>query len=121
MLDNLIGNAVKYTPPNGDIWIAMRVEDQQIIVQIKDTGPGIPTADQPFIFDKFFRGSNVPQGTPGSGLGLAIVKSIVESHQGRIWIDSGVDPDHGSTFVVVLPTYSPDHDTKPSQPPSPAK
>jgi len=119
MLDNLIGNAVKYTPPNGDIWIAMRVEDQQIIVQIKDTGPGIPTADQPFIFDKFFRGSNVPQGTPGSGLGLAIVKSIVESHQGRIWIDSGVDPDHGSTFVVVLPTYSPDQDTKPSQHPNP--
>ncbi len=121
MLDNLIGNAVKYTPPNGDIRIAMRVEDQQIIVQIKDTGPGIPTADQPFIFDKFFRGSNVPQGTPGSGLGLAIVKSIVESHQGRIWIDSGVDPDHGSTFVVVLPTYSPDQDTKASQPPNPEK
>jgi PAS domain S-box-containing protein len=121
MLDNLIGNAVKYTPPNGDIWIAMLVEDQQIIVQIKDTGPGIPTADQPFIFDKFFRGSNVPQGTPGSGLGLAIVKSIVESHQGRIWIDSGVELDHGSTFVVVLPTYSPDQDTKPSQHPNPEK
>ena len=101
MLTNLIHNAVKYTPPNGKITIRALAEDGQIILQIVDTGLGIPPADQPYIFDKFYRGSNVPYDAPGSGLGLAIVKSIVQNHQGRIWLDSSLG--QGTTFTVVLP------------------
>ena len=105
MFDNLIGNAIKYTPPGGEIKVRLRTEDEQIILEVTDTGPGILPVDQPHIFDKFYRGENVPEGVPGSGLGLSIVKSIVENHQGRIWVDS--TPGQGSTFSVVLPAQLP--------------
>jgi signal transduction histidine kinase len=68
---------------------------------VSDTGPGIPPADQPYLFDKFFRASNVPESVPGTGLGLSIVKSIVDNHRGRIWVDSTLGA--GTTFTVVLP------------------
>ena len=101
MVGNLIGNAVKYTPQGGHISVRGRAEGGQIILEIADDGPGIPATDQPYIFDKFYRGSNIPYDTPGTGLGLAIVKSIVENHQGRIWVESSLG--HGATFTVVLP------------------
>jgi len=101
VLDNLVGNAIKYTPEGGEITIQMEVQDEQVIFRISDNGPGIPPADQPHIFEKFYRASNVPKGVGGSGLGLAIVKSIVDSHQGRIWVESLLGK--GSTFTVVLP------------------
>jgi two-component system NtrC family sensor kinase len=102
MLNNLVTNAIKYTPNGGKIRIYARSEGGQIILQITDNGPGIPQADQPYIFDKFYRASNVTIDTPGTGLGLAIVKSIVESHLGRIWVDSTLG--QGTTFTIVLPT-----------------
>lgn len=101
MLDNLVGNAIKYTPENGEIGIEMEVQGEQVILRISDNGPGVPPADQPHIFEKFYRASNVPKGVGGSGLGLAIVKSIVDSHHGRIWVESLLGK--GSTFTVVLP------------------
>jgi two-component system NtrC family sensor kinase len=100
MLANLIGNALKYTQTGGKIGISARAEGGQTILQVSDNGPGIPLVDQPYIFDKFYRASNV-SGEAGTGLGLAIVKSIVENHQGRIWVDS--TPGQGSKFTVVLP------------------
>jgi len=103
MFDNLIGNAIKYSKPNGNIKISLISESSQLIFQITDDGPGIPKADLPRVFEKFYRGQNVPDGVSGSGLGLAIVKSIVESHQGRVWVESQVG--HGSSFFVVLPVY----------------
>ncbi len=103
MLDNLIGNAIKYTPESGEITIDVEAESDQVILRVSDTGPGIPPADQPHIFEKFYRASNVPKGVGGSGLGLAIVKSIVDNHQGRIWVDSLLG--QGSAFTVVLPLY----------------
>jgi PAS domain S-box-containing protein len=103
MLDNLIGNAIKYTPEGGDITIDVEAQNEQVILRISDTGPGIPPADQPHIFEKFYRASNVPKGVGGSGLGLAIVKSIVDNHQGRIWVESLLGK--GSSFTVVLPLY----------------
>jgi len=102
MISNLLVNAVKYTPNKGQISIHCLPEDGQIIFEVKDNGPGILPAEQPLIFDKFYRGSNIPRDSPGSGLGLAIVKTIVQSHQGRIWLDSTVGK--GTTFTVVLPT-----------------
>lgn len=102
MLDNLVGNAVKYAPTGGTVKISMSMQESQLVLRIEDNGPGIPADEQNRIFEKFFRASNLPDGVEGSGLGLAIVKSIVESHQGRVWVESKVGS--GSTFVVLLPT-----------------
>jgi PAS domain S-box-containing protein len=101
MLSNLISNAIKYTPEKGQVTVHSHAEGEQIILQVIDTGPGIPSSDQQYIFDKFYRGSNIPPDMPGTGLGLAIVKSIVENHLGRIWVDSTLG--QGTTFTVVLP------------------
>jgi two-component system NtrC family sensor kinase len=106
MLDNLIGNAIKYTPDGGSISLRMNVEDGQLITAVKDSGIGIPLSDQAHIFDKFYRASNAPKGVPGTGLGLAIVKSIVDNHEGRIWVESKLR--EGTTFFVVLPLYRSD-------------
>lgn len=106
LLDNLIGNAIKYTPEGGEIQVVLQVEDHQIILMVADTGPGIPQEEQARIFEKFYRASNVPGGVEGSGLGLAIVKSIVASHQGRIWVESSID--NGAKFFVVLPADVPE-------------
>jgi PAS domain S-box-containing protein len=102
MIENLIGNAIKYTPAGGEIDVRIQAEDHQIIFEVKDSGPGIPLDDQAHIFDKFFRGSNVSM-TKGTGLGLAIVKSIVDSYHGRVWVESVVG--HGATFFVVMPAF----------------
>lgn len=101
MLDNLIGNAIKYSPDESDINIAMAMQENQVMVRIEDSGPGIPPEEHTRIFEKFYRATNRPESVEGSGLGLAIVKSIVDSHQGRVWVESKTDI--GSTFVVLLP------------------
>ncbi len=104
VLDNVVGNAIKYSHVNGEVFISIRSEENQIILQVTDQGPGIPPADQPHIFDKFYRATNVDSRVEGSGLGLAIVKNIVESHQGRTWVESAVGK--GSSFFVVLPVVA---------------
>lgn len=104
VLDNVIGNAIKYSYPQGEIRISIHAEGEQVILQVTDQGPGIPAADQPHIFDKFYRASNIESDVEGSGLGLAIVKNIVENHQGRIWVESMVGK--GSSFFIVLPVKS---------------
>jgi signal transduction histidine kinase/DNA-binding response OmpR family regulator len=101
MIGNLLDNAIKYTPERGIVSLTVEAEGDQVILRIRDTGVGIPQADQPFLFDKFFRASNVPEDLPGTGLGLSIVKSIVDNHGGRIWVDSKLG--EGTTFTVVLP------------------
>jgi PAS domain S-box-containing protein len=100
MVGNLIENAIKFTPLTGKIEVRCRSEGGQLILEVADNGPGIPLADQPHIFEKFYRGSNLSQVTSGTGLGLSIVKSIVEKHNGRIWVDSS---PLGTTFTVILP------------------
>jgi two-component system phosphate regulon sensor histidine kinase PhoR len=105
MIGNLVENAIKYTPAGGRIAVQAEAEGDQVILRVRDSGPGIPPADQPYLFDKFFRASNAPADLPGTGLGLSIVKSIVDSHNGRIWVDSQVNK--GTTFIVVLPALSP--------------
>lgn len=104
VLDNVVGNAIKYSHAEGDVHISIKSEGDQVILEVTDEGPGIPPSDQPHIFDKFYRGSNITSSTEGSGLGLAIVKTIVESHQGRIWVESSVGK--GSSFFIVLPVAS---------------
>ncbi len=101
MMNNLLSNASKFTPQGGRIQVNCWMEDAQVILQVIDNGPGIPPADQPYVFDKFYRGSNITYDTPGTGLGLAIVKSIVEDHLGRVWVNSMLG--QGTSFTVVLP------------------
>ena len=101
MLDNIIGNAIKYTPEGGLIEVEAENRGDQVVLRVRDNGPGIPPSEQPYIFNKFFRGSNVASEQPGTGLGLAIVKSIVDSHHGRVWVKSEVGK--GTEFTVVLP------------------
>jgi len=104
MAANLVDNAIKYTPDGGMVKVQMQEAEDQEILMISDTGIGIPLADQPYVFDKFYRSSNVSQDIIGSGLGLSIVKSIVENHGGRIWVES--QPGQGTRFTVVLPKYN---------------
>jgi two-component system phosphate regulon sensor histidine kinase PhoR len=100
MVSNLLENAIKFTPSLGKINIQCRVETSQLIFVVTDNGPGIPLTDQPHIFDKFYRGTNISQNTQGTGLGLSIVKSVVDKHHGRIWLESSPT---GTTFSVILP------------------
>ncbi len=102
MVGNLVSNAIIYTQIGGKIIVRAKAQDDQFIFQVIDNGPGIPPGEQPYIFDKFYRASNVSSETPGTGLGLAIVKSIVENHMGRIWVESTLG--QGAIFTVVLPT-----------------
>jgi signal transduction histidine kinase len=102
LVNNLVGNAVKFTPSGGTV--AVRVEDQAdgAVIEVGDTGPGIPPAELPRIFDRFYRGTNVGEArASGSGLGLAIARSIVEMHGGFIEVASVLG--EGAVFRVVLP------------------
>ena len=102
VVNNLVGNAVKYTPEGGNIHVWSSVDDKIAVVNVEDTGIGIPVSEQPFIFDKFYRvQSDQTANISGTGLGLSIVKSIIERHNGRIWVKS--EPEKGSCFSFLLP------------------
>jgi PAS domain S-box-containing protein len=105
VLDNLLSNGLKYTPAGGSVTIHARHGSGSVIVEVEDTGLGIPREAQPRLFAKFYR-VNAPdtENIPGTGLGLAIVKAIVEQHGGHVWVRSEVGK--GSTFGFSLPIYS---------------
>lgn len=100
---NLLSNAVKYTPDQGTIGVQVSEMNGQIVVEIADTGIGIAAADLPHIFDKFYRAHDVLDNFEGTGLGLSIVKSVIERHNGRIWVNS--QPNRGSVFSIILPLH----------------
>lgn len=109
VVGNLIDNAIKYTPEEGQISVIVLVEGNQVVFKVEDNGPGIPPADLPLVFDKFFRAKSKPRaGTTGIGLGLAICKSIVEKYGGHIWAES--QPSQGSVFIFKLPLAAKDSD-----------
>lgn len=109
-INNLVGNAIKYTPKGGTVVVETQQEADQIVMRVCDSGVGVPLADQPYIFDKFYRAEAVADSHRGTGLGLSIVKSVVERHQGRVWVESELGK--GSTFSVVLPIIPiPSHKT----------
>lgn len=102
-LNNLLDNAVKYTPPGGTVTIKLNKKGNFAIISIADSGVGIPTGEQKRVFSKFFRASNViKMETEGTGLGLFIVRNIIKRHGGDINFDSGVEK--GSIFTFTLPT-----------------
>lgn len=102
VLDNILNNAIKYSPDGGKITFSMKTTDSQLIVSISDQGLGIPKGDLPKIFDRFYRVDKArSRSQGGTGLGLAIAKEIVKQHKGFIWAKS--EYGHGSTFTIVLP------------------
>ena len=102
VIDNILNNAIKYSPDGGKITVTMKTTDDQMILSISDQGLGIPKQDLPKIFDRFYRVDRArSRAQGGTGLGLAIAKEIIKQHKGFIWAKS--EYGKGSTFTIVLP------------------
>lgn len=104
ILLNLISNAIKFTPRGGQITFRAKEDKANLIVEVQDTGPGIPREEQLKLFHPYYRIPADRHRFPGLGLGLAITKQLVELHSGRIWVES--EPGKGSTFAFSLPLVS---------------
>ena len=95
---NLLSNALKYTPAGGDIFVSLKVEGDNLRIDIRDTGKGIEKEEADMIFERFFQAKGAASGT---GIGLALVKSFVELHHGEVWVESELGK--GSDFIVEIP------------------
>jgi two-component system phosphate regulon sensor histidine kinase PhoR len=105
VLMNLLTNAVKFTPAEGNVFLRLSWSKDGAEWQVQDTGIGIPTNDLPYVFDRFYRvNRDRARAQGGSGLGLTIVKRAIEAHGGRIWVDSD---GGGTTFTFILPNVAP--------------
>ncbi len=104
IFSNLVGNAVKYTPAQGKVWVSVERLDRNLRFMVKDNGMGISPEDQAHIFDRFYRVRRPEtENIEGTGLGLAIVKKLIEAHNGQIGLESSLG--EGTTFYVTLPIY----------------
>ena len=101
VVSNLVDNAIKYTPRGGAVDVSTRCTLGQVILEVRDNGPGIPSNEVPGLFEKYQRGANTGP-IEGSGLGLFIVKAVVEAHHGTIEVESA--PGHGTAVTVRFPT-----------------
>jgi signal transduction histidine kinase len=101
VFDNLLDNALKFSPRGGAVEVSIDLEGDSAVVSVSDVGEGIPEADLPYVFERFRRGQNVEGRIPGSGIGLAGVHAIVELHRGTISVQSKVG--QGTVFIVRLP------------------
>jgi signal transduction histidine kinase len=105
VLDNLIGNALRHTPPGGEIEIRAVVDGDDVRVDVRDSGEGIPAHEQAHIFERSYRGEKSrSRGGGGAGLGLTIARGIVLAHLGQIWVHS--EPGQGTIFSFTLPRRS---------------
>jgi len=102
VLQNLLDNAVQYTPPGGNIMVSADAADGELVFTVADNGIGIPQTEHQRIFERFYRVDEArSRDVGGTGLGLSIAKHIVESHGGRIWVESAVG--QGSKFYFSAP------------------
>ncbi len=109
-VENLLTNAVKYTPKDGNVWFTVTIDANNILsITVKDTGCGIPKADQGKIFGKQFRASNVRNAVDGNGFGLYVAKGAIEGQDGKIWFES--QEGMGTTFYVKVPLKYPSKET----------
>ena len=109
LVTNLLSNACKFTPAQGQVTAVLEEQERDYLVRITDTGPGIRRAEQQHIFERFYSRPRGPGKRAGSGLGLAIAKAVVELHGGQIWVTSR--PGHGSTFHFTLPKEGSDENS----------
>ncbi len=110
VLQNLLDNAIQYTLPDGNIVLSAETRNDEVIFTVADTGIGIPQADQPRIFERFYRVDVArSREAGGTGLGLSIAKHLIEGHGGRIWVESEVGV--GSKFHVSVPVFDPERAT----------
>ena len=98
-LSNLLDNAIKFTPDDGEVTVALRREGEEVLMMVEDTGIGIPEDDLPHLFERFHRDRN-SAAFPGSGLGLTIVKAIVDNHGGQLRVENKT---RGARFSLILP------------------
>jgi len=104
VVNNLLDNAVKYSPGGGHVRIRGRIIEEHALITITDEGIGITAEDMRRIFERFYRGQNaVSAVTRGAGLGLSLCRGIVEAHAGKIWVDS--EQDVGTSVSFALPTF----------------
>ena len=104
VIQNLMDNAIKFTPPNGQVRIQLQEFSDSVEIKVVDTGPGIPEEEQSFIFDRYRKAKASPKNNIGAGLGLAIAKKILELHDATIKVQSRLN--EGTTFMFQLPTYA---------------
>jgi signal transduction histidine kinase len=110
LVTNLVSNAIRYTPPGGTVWIIGVIHGRSLVLQVRDTGIGIPKDKLSHVFDEFFRAPNARQMVPeGTGMGLAISRRIAELHGGRLEVES--IEGEGSTFTATLPLAESPKDT----------
>jgi two-component system phosphate regulon sensor histidine kinase PhoR len=107
IINNLLGNAIKYTPPEGHVWVRAETGSDSVQISIQDDGLGISPEDQAQVFARFYRVRTAEtEAIDGTGLGLAIVKSLVELHGGKVGLESHLGK--GSTFYFTLPLTRPE-------------
>jgi len=106
VVQNLLGNALKFTPQGGTILLRAREKDSSLVVEVEDTGPGISPEDQERVFELYYRGRGTRDQPIGLGIGLALCKTLVEHHGGKIWLQS--EKGKGSTFGFSIPLATED-------------
>jgi two-component system phosphate regulon sensor histidine kinase PhoR len=99
-MSNLVSNAIKFTPEGGKVRVCGRQQGEELVLQVSDTGVGIPKEELPKVFERFYRVHRPGQQIQGTGLGLAIVKEVISMHGGRVEVES--EPGKGTTFTVSL-------------------
>jgi signal transduction histidine kinase len=102
-IGNLVGNALKFTPPGGEIGVGATADEDAVRIFVSDSGPGIPEEDVPHVFDRFWTAQRNSR-KRGTGMGLAIVRGIVEAHGGSVWVERNARG--GATFSLRLPVAS---------------
>ena len=105
-LRQLLGNAVKYSPPGSTIAISANQTDGTVTIRVRDQGPGIPQNELESIFERFYRGSGTRDSVAGTGMGLSVARDIINAHQGKLWAENR--PEGGAQFSFSLPIFSED-------------
>jgi two-component system sensor histidine kinase KdpD len=105
-LRQLLGNAVKYSPPETAIVVSASQAGDTVTIRVRDHGPGVPSDEFESIFERFYRGKRTQESVAGTGMGLSIARDIVRAHQGRLWVENA--PEGGALFSFTLPVFTED-------------
>ena len=100
-LAHLLENAAQYTPAGSTIEVAVTLEDEGLMIRVRDHGPGIAAADLPHLFERFYRGATAKARVSGTGMGLWIVRGMLSVEQARVWAENR--PDGGAQFTMMVP------------------